>query len=61
MPDITIRAYRALYESLVDFYEEERSSGIVYEDDFFFQETSYGQIHRLVELWQCFVDVIVMV
>ena len=57
MPDVTTRAHRILYETLLDFYEAEREIGGNGDDVIYFQDTSYGQIHRLMELWQCFVNV----
>ena len=57
MPDVTTRAHRILYETLLDFYEAEREIGGNGDDVIYFQDTSYGQIHRLMELWQSFVNV----
>ena len=57
LPDVTISAHRALYEAVVDFYEEERRNGGNEEDDLYLPDSDYGQIHRLVELWNCFVNV----
>ena len=57
MPDISVKACRTLYETLIDFNESERGTATYLEDEIFLQDTTYGQIHRLVELWQSFVNV----
>ena len=57
MPDKALCAFYSLYEVILDFYECERQNGENYEDDIYVKSTEYGQIHRLVELWHCFVNV----
>ena len=50
-------ACHALLETLIDFNESERESGVCLEDELFLQTTDYGQIHHLIELWKLFVSV----
>ena len=47
-----------MYETLLDFYECERCLGDCLEDDLYLKKAEYGQIHRLVEIWQTFVNVL---
>ena len=57
LPDVTPAAHRALYETVVDFYEAEREAGDGGDDDLYVKRTSYGQVHRLAELWNLLVSV----
>ncbi|KAK8799410.1 hypothetical protein WA538_002978 [Blastocystis sp. DL] len=56
LPDVTPAAHRALYETVVDFYEAEREAGDGGDDDLYVKRTSYGQVHRLAELWNLLVS-----
>ena len=57
LPDVTPAAHRALYETVVDFYEAEREAGDGGDDELYVKRTSYGQVHRLAELWNLLVSV----
>ena len=45
--------FQSLYENILDLYECERETdpSPLQESSLYVIETSYGQIHRLVELW----------
>lgn len=58
-PDLVMILYNSLYESVVDFYEMEREDSMMNEDSFYMKETSYGHIHRIIELWSSTVNVFV--
>ena len=57
IPNSLPKACLALLETLIDFNESERESGVCLEDEFFLQTTNYGQIHHWIELWKLFVSV----
>lgn len=40
LPDVTPAAHRALYETVVDFYEAEREAGDGGDDDLYVKRTS---------------------
>ena len=44
-------------DAVVDFYEAEREAGDGGDDDLYVKRTSYGQVHRLAELWNLLVSV----
>ncbi|CBK24918.2 uncharacterized protein [Blastocystis hominis] len=56
IPNSLPKACHALLETLIDFNESERESGLCLEDELFLQTTNYGQIHHLIELWKLFVS-----
>ena len=57
-PDLQHLLIHSLYETVLDFYETERLNGDRCEDSLYVQETEYGQIHRIVELWSAAVHVV---
>lgn len=59
-PDVHLLLIRSLYETVLDFYEAERLNGNRCEDSLYIQETEYGQIHRIIELWSAVVHVALM-
>ena len=42
----------------MEFSESERCSAASNDDDMYLKDCSYGQIHRLVELWSMCVSVL---
>lgn len=57
IPDFRVVLHSSIYETLLEYYEEERENGVANEDSLYIKETSYGQIHRIVELWSSCVNV----
>lgn len=60
IPDFRVVLHFSIYETLLEFYEEERENGVANEDSLYVKETSYGQIHRIVELWSSCVNVVLI-